>query len=53
MELDLEDYESICKFAERFQQKYQKLDVLINNAGVYYPPQNPPKISNYVSLCVR
>jgi NAD(P)-dependent dehydrogenase (short-subunit alcohol dehydrogenase family) len=35
MQLDLASLRSIREFAERFCQKYEKLDVLINNAGVF------------------
>ncbi|MBN2664395.1 MAG: SDR family NAD(P)-dependent oxidoreductase [Bacteroidales bacterium] len=38
MQLDLQDFASIEKFAENFKQKYQKLDVLLNNAGIMTTP---------------
>jgi NAD(P)-dependent dehydrogenase (short-subunit alcohol dehydrogenase family) len=38
MELDLADLDSIRFFAERFQDKFPSLDLLINNAGVMTPP---------------
>jgi len=34
MHLDLADWESVKKFAREFGEKYQKLHVLINNAGI-------------------
>ena len=34
MELDLSSFNSIESFAEKFRQKYGRLDILINNAGV-------------------
>jgi NAD(P)-dependent dehydrogenase (short-subunit alcohol dehydrogenase family) len=37
-ELNLADFKSIQNFAEHFASTYQKLDVLINNAGIMIPP---------------
>lgn len=37
-ELDLADLESVRKFSENFQQKYSRLDVLLNNAGIMTTP---------------
>ena len=34
MELDLSDLESVKKFVENFKKRYNKLDILINNAGL-------------------
>ena len=34
MQLDLSDFESIRKFAHEFNTKYEKLDILLNNAGI-------------------
>lgn len=38
MPLDLADLESVRFFAESFRSRYDKLDLLINNAGVMTPP---------------
>jgi len=37
MELDLASLASIRAFAERFGGRYERLDVLVNNAGIYLP----------------
>ncbi len=38
MELDLACLESVRHFAESYTARYDKLDVLVNNAGVMVPP---------------
>jgi NAD(P)-dependent dehydrogenase (short-subunit alcohol dehydrogenase family) len=38
MELDLSDLNSVSMFARDFSNKYNRLDLLINNAGVMMPP---------------
>lgn len=38
MKLDLASLQSVRNFALQFQAKYQRLDVLVNNAGVMMPP---------------
>ena len=35
MELDVSSFESIQRFCNQFREKYQKLDVLINNPGYF------------------
>lgn len=39
MELDLASLASVRRFAEAFTAKYDRLDGLVNNAGVMMPPQ--------------
>jgi len=38
MQMDLSELASIRAFAEAYRAEYEKLDVLINNAGVMMPP---------------
>ena len=38
MQLDLQDFASIEKFALDFRKKYDRLDVLLNNAGIMTTP---------------
>ena len=38
MQLDLGDLESVRNFAAAFKKSYQKLDVLLNNAGIMMTP---------------
>jgi NAD(P)-dependent dehydrogenase (short-subunit alcohol dehydrogenase family) len=39
MEMDLASLASVRRFAEAFLAKYDRLDGLVNNAGVMYPPK--------------
>jgi len=38
MQLDLDDLSSVKRFADEFKAKYNKLDVLVNNAGIMALP---------------
>jgi NAD(P)-dependent dehydrogenase (short-subunit alcohol dehydrogenase family) len=38
MELDLMEFASIKKFANSFKEKYDRLDILLNNAGIMTTP---------------
>jgi short chain dehydrogenase len=42
-ELDLGSLESIRKFSERFHKEENKLDILMNNAGIFMVPQAKTK----------
>ncbi|MBZ0198587.1 MAG: SDR family NAD(P)-dependent oxidoreductase, partial [Ignavibacteriaceae bacterium] len=43
MALDLANLEAVKSFADKFKEKYTKLDLLINNAGVMIPPYSKTK----------
>lgn len=43
LELDLADLSSVRSFAKIFKEKFNKLDLLINNAGVMMPPYGKTK----------
>lgn len=43
MELDLADLDSVRSFAVKFREKYNKLDLLINNAGLMAIPRRMTK----------
>ncbi|MDZ7898963.1 MAG: oxidoreductase [Arcicella sp.] len=39
MKLDVSDLDSVRAFADEFKKKYNKLDLLLNNAGIMWTPQ--------------
>ena len=39
MALDLADLSSVRAFADNFHQRYERLNLLINNAGIMMPPE--------------
>jgi NAD(P)-dependent dehydrogenase (short-subunit alcohol dehydrogenase family) len=43
LELNLSDLKSVKDFAENFSQRFDSLDILINNAGVMVPPYQKTK----------
>lgn len=43
LQLDLADLDSVHRFADAFKQRYGRLDLLINNAGIMAIPQRQTK----------
>ena len=50
MELDLASLDTVRSFAKSFKEKYNKLDLLINNARVMIPPYSKTKMDNELNL---
>lgn len=46
IEIDLTDEASIASAAEKLAAKYNRLDILINNAGIVDPEDGPPSVSS-------
>lgn len=47
MKLDLNDLESVQTFAQEFKKKYDKLDILLNNAGIMALPKRSTTKQGY------
>jgi len=47
MPLDLNDLVSVKKFADDFNSKYDKLDILLNNAGIMALPERETTKQGY------
>lgn len=47
MELDLNDLNSVKAFAANFNAKYDKLDILLNNAGIMALPKKETTAQGY------
>jgi NAD(P)-dependent dehydrogenase (short-subunit alcohol dehydrogenase family) len=43
MKLDLNSFEAVRQFAKEFNSKYEKLDILVNNAAVMLNPEKELK----------
>lgn len=43
MQLDLASLKSVKQFTEEFRSKYHRLDILVNTAGIVFPPQEKQK----------
>lgn len=52
MELDLESSVSVRSFVSKFLSKFNTLDVLINNAGIFYSKESLslPPVTSEVTL---
>ena len=50
--LNIQDGRSVSKFAEVIAKKHGQLDILVNNASVYYKVLTLPKYSMYYSSII-
>ena len=53
VELDLSDLNNVKKFSEHFKNKFDCLDVLINNAGIMAPPRTLSKQGFEIQFAVN
>ena len=47
MQLDLNDLSSVKTFADSFNAKYEKLDILLNNAGIMALPKRETTVQGF------
>lgn len=47
MQLDLNDFKSVGEFAKNFSAKYDRVDVLLNNAGIMALPERQVTAQGY------
>ncbi|KAG5677012.1 hypothetical protein PVAND_006800 [Polypedilum vanderplanki] len=53
IQLDLGSTESIREFSQKFHEKEEKLHILINNAGIFAPPQKKTKDGFEITIGVN
>ena len=53
MKMELDDLESVREFCHSFLQKFDRLDILINNAGVYSSPSTLSKQNLEIHFAVN
>ena len=52
-QLDIEDNESISKFAKYLKENYNGLDILVNNAAIAYKAADPTKRRSLFRLKIQ
>ncbi|CAK3994067.1 Averantin hydroxylase [Lecanosticta acicola] len=52
LEIDVSNYDSVIKAAEKVTKEHGKLDALVNNAGVATPPGDAP-LHEQMEICFR